>query len=432
MVEFSGDDAGRGGRPRREAAAAAERRHRRRRRWCRPWTRRCAIRSGTCAAPRCRCCTACPATASRSPSSRTRGGAGAAAGVRGPLPRPAAAPRHRRRLLRPRQRRLPAHSPAAQSQGPRRRGPDAAHHRGRDRPGAGVRRLASAASTATAWRAASGTARCSARSSTRPSARSSSCSTRTDLLNPGKVVDAAPMTENLRYGPDYHPVEPATVFDYSKQEGFVRAVEMCNGNGACRKLARRDDVPVVPGHPRREGQHARPGQRPAAGAGRRRSRCEELRSRWVHDVLDLCLMCKACKAECPSNVDMAKLKAEFLELYYRGPAAAAGPAADGPHPSAQPAGAPVGAAGELAADAAAAALAAGEDGRHRPPPQSAAAARRSLPPLVRPASPAPTRDGCGTGAAAGRLLHDVQRAGHRPGRGARAGSGRLRASSWPA
>ena len=43
------------------------------------------------------------------------------------------------------------------------------------------------------------------------------------------------MTENLRYGPGYRPVEPPTVFDYDKQEGFIRSVEMCNGNGACRK-----------------------------------------------------------------------------------------------------------------------------------------------------------------------------------------------------
>src|SRR5437660_6976014 len=44
----------------------------------------------------------------------------------------------------------------------------------------------------------------------------------------------------------------------------------------------------------------------------------DLRSQWVYEVLDLCLMCKACKAECPSNVDMAKLKAEFLQSYYQG------------------------------------------------------------------------------------------------------------------
>src|SRR3569623_807026 len=50
------------------------------------------------------------------------------------------------------------------------------------------------------------------------------------ILNPGKIVHAAPMTENLRYPPDYRPAEPATVFDYSKQQGFLRSVEMCNGN----------------------------------------------------------------------------------------------------------------------------------------------------------------------------------------------------------
>src|SRR5262249_48689416 len=56
------------------------------------------------------------------------------------------------------------------------------------------------------------------------------------LLTPGKVVDAAPMTEGLRSGPHYAPGEPLTAFDYSNQEGFLRAVELCNGNGACRKM----------------------------------------------------------------------------------------------------------------------------------------------------------------------------------------------------
>src|SRR5262249_34810317 len=49
--------------------------------------------------------------------------------------------------------------------------------------------------------------------------------------NPGKVVDAAPMTDALRYPPPYHPAEPPTFFDYSRQGGLVRAVELCNGNG---------------------------------------------------------------------------------------------------------------------------------------------------------------------------------------------------------
>src|SRR5262249_53410719 len=57
-----------------------------------------------------------------------------------------------------------------------------------------------------------------------------------NLLNPGKVVDAPAMADNLRYHSDYRPLTPLTLFDYSKQEGFVRSIELCNGNGACRKM----------------------------------------------------------------------------------------------------------------------------------------------------------------------------------------------------
>jgi FAD/FMN-containing dehydrogenase/Fe-S oxidoreductase len=138
-----------------------------------------------------------------------------------------------------------------------------------------------------------------------------------NLLNPGKVVAAAPMTENLRYPPGYAPYEPPTVFDYRKQEGFVRAVEMCNGAGLCRKLqggtmcpsfrATRDEKDSTRGRANIL-RHALAGREPL----------HELRRQEVHEVLDLCLMCKACKSECPSNVDLAKIKAEFLQLYYDG------------------------------------------------------------------------------------------------------------------
>ncbi len=137
-----------------------------------------------------------------------------------------------------------------------------------------------------------------------------------NLLNPGRVVHAPPMTENLRYPPGYAPAQPETLFDYSKQEGFVRSVEMCNGNGACRKLqggamcpsfrATLDEKDSTRGRANVL-RLALAGEQPLAG----------LQARVVRDVLDLCLMCKACKAECPSNVDMAKLKAEFAQLYYR-------------------------------------------------------------------------------------------------------------------
>ena len=72
--------------------------------------------------------------------------------------------------------------------------------------------------------------------STRRSARSSARSTRTTCSTPARSSMRPPMTENLRYGPGYRPSEPPTVFDYCKQEGFVRAVEMCNGSGVCRKM----------------------------------------------------------------------------------------------------------------------------------------------------------------------------------------------------
>ncbi|MCI0459968.1 MAG: FAD-binding protein [Gemmataceae bacterium] len=136
------------------------------------------------------------------------------------------------------------------------------------------------------------------------------------LLNPGKVVDAPPMTEQLRYGPGYSPEEPEVLFDYSAQEGFVRSVEMCNGSGVCRKLQGGTMCPSF--RATRDEKDSTRGRANAlrlalAGEGP----VEGMRGSWVHEVLDLCLMCKACKSECPSNVDVAKLKAEFLNSYHQ-------------------------------------------------------------------------------------------------------------------
>jgi FAD/FMN-containing dehydrogenase/Fe-S oxidoreductase len=137
------------------------------------------------------------------------------------------------------------------------------------------------------------------------------------LLNPGKVVAAEPMTDNLRYGDGYNAVAPETVFDYEKQGGFVRAVEQCNGNGACRKLAGGTMCPSF--RATRDEKDSTRGRANALRLAMASPRpAKEVRSRWVYDVLDLCLMCKACKSECPANVDLAKLKAEFLEHYYEG------------------------------------------------------------------------------------------------------------------
>jgi FAD/FMN-containing dehydrogenase/Fe-S oxidoreductase len=136
-----------------------------------------------------------------------------------------------------------------------------------------------------------------------------------NLLNPGKIVDAPAMTENLRYGPGYGPAEPATLFDYSRQEGFVRSIELCNGSGVCRK---REGGTMCPSFratlDEKDSTRGRANALRLALAGN--PPLAAMRQKWVYDVLDLCLMCKACKSECPSNVDMAKLKAEFLHAYH--------------------------------------------------------------------------------------------------------------------
>ncbi|MFQ3649809.1 MAG: FAD-linked oxidase C-terminal domain-containing protein, partial [Gemmataceae bacterium] len=134
------------------------------------------------------------------------------------------------------------------------------------------------------------------------------------LLNPGKIVDAPSMAANLRYPPRLVPREPKTVFDYSRQQGFLRSVEMCNGNGACRKMTGGAMCPSY-----RATRDERDSTRGRANALRHAlTQGLDLRQRWLQEVFDLCLMCKACKTECPSNVDVGKMKAEFLQFYYTG------------------------------------------------------------------------------------------------------------------
>ena len=136
------------------------------------------------------------------------------------------------------------------------------------------------------------------------------------IMNPGKIIDCPPMTENLRYGPQYRALDLRTGLDFSVDGGFASAVELCNGMGACRKTLEGTMCPSY--MVTREEEHSTRGRANALRAvlsGVLPS--EEIVSKRLYDVLDLCLECKACKAECPSNVDMAKLKYEFLDRYYR-------------------------------------------------------------------------------------------------------------------
>ena len=139
-----------------------------------------------------------------------------------------------------------------------------------------------------------------------------------NIFNPGKIVDAPKMDESLRYEVDRKEPEINTLMDFSDSDGYLRLAEKCNGSGDCRK-----DV------------FAGGGMCPSYRATKdekdvTRSRANTLRefltnsdqknkfnSEEIKESLDLCLSCKACASECPSNVDIAVLKSEFLYQYQK-------------------------------------------------------------------------------------------------------------------
>lgn len=141
-----------------------------------------------------------------------------------------------------------------------------------------------------------------------------------NIFNPGNIIDAGPMTENLRFGENYEfsPVKPHIDFSEhgdSPSDGFDRAVEMCNGAAICRK--RTIDTMCPSFQVTREEMHSTRGRANllrAAYSGKLPA--NEQTSQQLYEAMDLCIECKACKAECPSSVDMAKIKFEFLAQYY--------------------------------------------------------------------------------------------------------------------
>jgi len=137
-----------------------------------------------------------------------------------------------------------------------------------------------------------------------------------NLMNPGNIVNSPPITENLRYGPEYETWEPDTMLDFSKQGGLAASVEMCNGAGVCRKTLEGTMCPSY--MVTRDEEHSTRGR---ANALRTvlsgRVPVSDFTGQRLFEAMDLCLECKACKSECPANVDMAKLKYEFLHHYYQ-------------------------------------------------------------------------------------------------------------------
>ncbi|MEE4260091.1 MAG: FAD-linked oxidase C-terminal domain-containing protein [Bacteroidales bacterium] len=137
------------------------------------------------------------------------------------------------------------------------------------------------------------------------------------IFNPGKIVDTPVMNTSLRYQPGQPTKEIETVFDFSNDLGIIRSAEKCNGAGACRKTELVGGTMCPSYMATRDEKHST------------RARANILREflthsakknpfdhKEIYDVMALCLSCKACKSECPSSVDVAKLKAEFLQHYY--------------------------------------------------------------------------------------------------------------------
>ncbi|MFA8341977.1 MAG: FAD-binding and (Fe-S)-binding domain-containing protein [Rhodothermaceae bacterium] len=136
------------------------------------------------------------------------------------------------------------------------------------------------------------------------------------IFNPGKIVDTPEMNKSLRYVPGQKTEKFETQFDYSSSGGFLQAIEKCNGSGDCRKseiiggtmcpsyMAAKDEKNTTRARANTLREYLTNGGK------------EKFSSKEIYEVLDLCLSCKGCKSECPSNVDMARLKAEYMQFYY--------------------------------------------------------------------------------------------------------------------
>lgn len=137
-----------------------------------------------------------------------------------------------------------------------------------------------------------------------------------NIFNPGKIVDAFPMDESLRYEVDRTEPKVDTLLDFSDSEGILKAAEKCNGSGDCRKSHHMKGGMCPSYHAT---QNEKDTTRGRANALREFLTNSQKPNQFDHkelkEVFDLCLSCKACASECPSNVDIATLKAEFLYQY---------------------------------------------------------------------------------------------------------------------
>ena len=138
-----------------------------------------------------------------------------------------------------------------------------------------------------------------------------------NIFNPGKITATPEMNTSLRYQAGQKTREIETIFDFSRDMGIIRASEKCNGSGDCRNSVLTGGNMCPSYMASRDEQNT---TRARANILREFLSNSEKNNPFDHEeiyeVMDLCLSCKACKSECPSNVDITKYKAEFLQHYY--------------------------------------------------------------------------------------------------------------------
>ncbi len=135
------------------------------------------------------------------------------------------------------------------------------------------------------------------------------------LMNPGTIINPNPMDQNLRYGTKYETAQQHTEYHYRNSGNFAEAVEACSGVGVCRQNLEGTMCP----------SYRATGDEEASTRGRANALRlamtgqlgpNAMTSKRMFKVMDLCLACKSCKSECPSNVDLTRLKSEFLQKYH--------------------------------------------------------------------------------------------------------------------
>ncbi|RDC63496.1 FAD-binding and (Fe-S)-binding domain-containing protein [Adhaeribacter pallidiroseus] len=138
-----------------------------------------------------------------------------------------------------------------------------------------------------------------------------------NIFNPGKIVNTPAMDTFLRYEPGQTTPDFDTVFKFKDAQGILRAAELCNGSGDCRKTQLTGGT-MCPSYmvTRNEKDTTRGRANVLREFLTRSTKANRFDHHEIKEAMELCISCKGCKSECPSNVDVAKLKAEFLQHYY--------------------------------------------------------------------------------------------------------------------